>query len=75
MSESWHDPEGPSEADLARFGSDTRACPNCGSDVYDEATVCQTCGEIISETKSASKGWVVWVAIIALIAFILVIAL
>lgn len=52
--------EGPDEADLARFGSETIPCPACGSQVYDEAEWCHKCGHVMTEA-AAAKGTPSWV--------------
>lgn len=41
------DPEGPSAEDLDRFGGETRTCPHCASEVWDQAVRCHVCGEEI----------------------------
>jgi len=38
------DPEGPSAADLERFGGDEADCPACGASVYHDMTMCPACG-------------------------------
>lgn len=43
------DDEGPSDADLERFGGATRACPDCKTDVYDEASICPRCGSYLDD--------------------------
>ncbi len=73
-----HD-EGPSSEDLERFGDDTAHCPACGAEIWDQAPVCPKCGEAIAgRTLSRPplehwlhKRWIILVAIIALIAFVL----
>ncbi|MFI4898030.1 MAG: hypothetical protein ACIARR_09410 [Phycisphaerales bacterium JB059] len=47
------DPEGPSAEDLDRFGDETRTCPHCGSETWDQAQVCHVCGE---ELEAPVKG-------------------
>ena len=68
------DPEGPSEADLERFGAEYVTCPHCGEEVYDQAEVCEHCLMAL-HVKPKSKG--VWVTIgaIALVALFLMIIL
>ena len=46
------DPEGPSAEDLDRFGDETRACPHCGSDAWDQAKLCHVCGEELDDKPS-----------------------
>ncbi|MEO0513319.1 MAG: hypothetical protein AAF108_10560 [Planctomycetota bacterium] len=41
------DPEGPSAIDLERFGSETRFCPTCSAEVWDQTDVCHECGGTI----------------------------
>lgn len=41
------DPEGPSPEDIARFDRDHQTCPSCASELYDDATICPICREII----------------------------
>lgn len=36
--------EGPSEADIERFGDVTTTCPYCGTQVYDDVEMCWSCG-------------------------------
>ena len=36
--------EGPSEDDIARFSDEAMTCPECGSEVYHDSPLCQTCG-------------------------------
>jgi hypothetical protein len=36
--------EGPSEADIAKFGTDDIECPDCGASVYFDAPMCPRCG-------------------------------
>lgn len=38
-----HD-DGPLEQDLERFGGETRTCPECKKEVYDDTAVCYHCG-------------------------------
>ncbi len=42
------DPEGPSPEDIARFDRDGQTCPSCGSEVFDDASICPICNEYIS---------------------------
>ncbi len=68
--------EGPSEADLDRFGGDTDACPNCGEEVWHDAAICPSCRSAIQDrADSARKPWVMALGIAALVAFVLVFVL
>ena len=43
--------------------SETRPCPNCRAEIYEQATVCPECGELIDWTcrsSSAFAGRPVW---------------
>jgi len=46
--------EGPSDADLARFGDDqTGYCPECGAEIWDDVSSCPSCGAWIQgDTRS-----------------------
>jgi predicted nucleic acid-binding Zn ribbon protein len=59
------DPEGPSAADIARLDRDTARCPACDAEVYDDASVCPICGEIL--TTPARRIGAIAVAIVALL--------
>ena len=39
--------EGPLPEDIDRFDHETGFCPECGSEVWDEAYACPECGEMI----------------------------
>ena len=67
------DPEGPSADDLERFSGEHRACPSCGSEVYDEATICPVCRTPVDTGHDGGLklGLIVVVGLI-LIAFVLV---
>jgi hypothetical protein len=56
--------EGPQEADLARFGGDTRPCPKCRADVYDDAEWCHACGQVLSQ-PAKEQTLPVWAVITA----------
>jgi len=51
------DDEGPSEADIARFGNDDMPCPSCGTAVFCDTALCQSCGHAITadEASGGSK--------------------
>lgn len=66
------DPEGPSSADLDRFGDQFVTCPECGSLVYDEAEICQACGRALTQPERSLPLWA-WVALgLALLTFLVI---
>ena len=65
------DPEGPSRADLERFGDEFLTCPECGDDVYDQTSICPKCGHAFGNPPGPSPVWIV-VTAIAVVAAILV---
>ncbi|MCH2135627.1 MAG: zinc ribbon domain-containing protein [Phycisphaerales bacterium] len=83
----WSDPdEGPSEADLDRFGDDDNAggfCPDCGAEVWDQAEFCQTCGgqiggRVLGRPKvehDLQRRLTVVVVVLVLVGFVLFFAL
>jgi uncharacterized OB-fold protein len=64
-----HDDEGPSEADLERFGDATRRCPECGREVYDEAAICPHCGHAFSEAARRPPVWAIVTVVVVIAAF------
>jgi len=70
------DCEGPSDADLDRFGGDSAHCSNCGEEIWHDTPICPNCRTIVEERlDSSKKPWVVAVGVVALIAFVLVFVL
>lgn len=67
--------EGPSAADLARFGSVIVSCPNCTTDIHDEATMCPTCGHamghVASEPVKSKTRFAVGTAVVIIGAFLI----
>lgn len=62
--------EGPQDADLDRFGGDTRPCPKCGTHIYDEAEWCHKCGHVLSPAADSKvPTWVVITAVTLVVAF------
>ncbi len=52
--------DGPTDADLERFGGVTRTCPKCRTEVYDDAELCWNCGHAFSGAPRAPKAiWIV----------------
>jgi len=67
------DPEGPSAADIARFDRAASTCPSCGSEVYDDASICPVCNEyILGPSQSLARKYL-WpiVGSVVLIIFVL----
>ena len=72
--------EGPSQADLDRFGGDDQSawCPECGAEVWDDAEYCPACGDQIGGRTSGRRPverelrrrWFVLVAVLVLIGFL-----
>ncbi|MEM9064995.1 MAG: hypothetical protein AAGB51_05840 [Planctomycetota bacterium] len=60
------DPEGPSAADLDRFGGETVTCPVCNQETYDQAELCHICGAALVVGSSAPKAtfWTVLVGVV-----------
>jgi hypothetical protein len=57
--------EDPSPEDMERFGGVTRTCPECKSEVYDDAEICHECGHAFSgEAKNHPLMIPVMIAII-----------
>jgi len=54
-----HDKDAPRLEDVEEFGDATRRCPQCSTDVYDEADLCYKCGHAFGAEKQATpKPWV-----------------
>ena len=47
--------EGPSQEDIDRFEHETGFCPECGSEVWDEAYACPVCDEVIEGRIARNK--------------------
>jgi hypothetical protein len=61
--------EGPSDDDLQRFAGVTRECPQCGTDLYDQARECWQCGHVLESARSM-PWWAIAAALVAAAAFI-----
>ncbi len=61
--------EGPSQADIEQFGGDSRPCPHCGADVYDDAEWCHKCGKVLggSDERKLPKPWVIATIVIVVL--------
>ena len=64
------DPEGPSRADIERFGDEVRRCPSCETEVYDDTELCPVCGHLFEDRDSKTPLWVLIVAVVALLAML-----
>jgi len=76
MSDQWQDsidPDGPSEHDLDRFGSEFKTCPECGSEAYDQAELCPSCGHAFDGADKLTNMpmWAMLVAGTLVVVFIL----
>jgi hypothetical protein len=49
----------PQQEDIERFGGDTRKCPKCKAEIYEDAEWCHKCGEVLggSDAPSTIKPW------------------
>jgi hypothetical protein len=55
------DYEGPSDADLDRFGDDDDdRCPACGASVYHDLTSCPRCGADLDAPRSPAGRLPAW---------------
>lgn len=66
------DPEGPSAADLDRFGDELTTCRECGQKFYDQAEICPNCGAAVGAERRSTPVWVVVTVILVLIALAIV---
>jgi len=64
------DPEGPSQADLERFGDEFITCPECGSRVYDQVPLCPECGHAFSNQPGGVPVWLVVTAVVVVFALL-----
>jgi len=61
------DPEGPSAADLERFGGETITCPVCGVETYDQAELCHNCGA--AQGLSTGPNRTLWTVLVGVVLF------
>lgn len=66
------DDEGPSTADLERFSGEDGICPECGAEVWDDASICPRCGAVIDGTmkkRTSIDAWwrSRWFAVLAIV--------
>jgi hypothetical protein len=74
--EDWEYPE-PDEFEDEEV-SETRACPACGMDVYEDLEQCPACGDYIVFSDSALSGWPWWfvaLGMLGIVSLILTLAL
>lgn len=70
------DDEGPSAADLDRFGGVTQTCPSCGAEIYDEAAVCWKCGHALGDPADRkSPVWLIVVVALVIVGLVLLFVL
>lgn len=62
--------EGPSAADIERFGDVTVSCPECGTEMFDDVAICWKCGHAVGVNAKKEGGPPIW----AIIATLLVLA-
>lgn len=63
------DPEGPSAADLERFGGETVTCPLCGVETYDQTDMCHNCGAAIGLGTGAGPNRTMWKVLVGVVLF------
>lgn len=74
--EDWEYPE-PDEFE-DEDDVETRACPFCGLQVYEEAERCPACGEYVVFSDAAFSGWPWWsvaLGVLGIVAVILTLTL
>lgn len=59
--------EEPSVEDIERFSGVTRTCPQCGTELYDDAEVCWKCGHLLSAKAGGPPRWVIIVAAVIIV--------
>lgn len=58
------DPDGPSAADLDRFGDEMIECRHCGSKIYDQSEICPRCGHAQEAAEKKLPLWTIGIAIL-----------
>lgn len=64
------DDEGPTQADVERFGDVTRTCPSCRAALYDDAEICWKCGEAIVDQPRTPR-WIVVTSVVLVVVILL----
>lgn len=68
------DPEGPSAADIERFGDVTVKCPECGTELFDDVALCWKCGRAVGSgvgREGKTSRWTIAVVVVLIAAFLL----
>jgi uncharacterized paraquat-inducible protein A len=60
------DPDGPSAADLDRFGDEMTTCRECGHRFYDQAEICPRCGAPVRVPARNVPAWAIVTAVVVL---------
>ena len=69
--EEWEFPE-PDESEDEDV-SETRACPSCGTVIYEDAEQCLACGEYVVFSDAAISRWPWWFVALGLVGIVTVI--
>jgi hypothetical protein len=68
------DDDGPTAEDLERFGGETRTCPECKKEVFDDTAVCYHCGHAFMGTAHGapgkSKTWIIVIVVLLIGIFV-----
>lgn len=59
--------DGPSDDDLDKFSSVTQACWRCGTELYDDATVCWNCQATVGPGSGPTRGTPIWAIVLGII--------
>ena len=62
--------DGPSAADVERFGEDGRPCPRCGKWLSDLVSECPKCGADLDEPTARSRARQKQVQVIAVVVIV-----
>lgn len=69
--EDWEYPEPDMEED-EEF-SETKECPACGAEIYEDAECCPICGEYIEFSTHALAGWPIGFVLLGLLGVVAVV--
>ncbi|QDT01461.1 zinc ribbon domain-containing protein [Adhaeretor mobilis] len=67
--EDWEYPD-PDDEEDDELAVDTRPCPTCGAEVYEDAQRCALCGEYVTFRNPALEGWPWWFVALGLVGII-----